>query len=296
MAALSGGYESFFGLGERPFSLTPDPHYYFRSRSHARAFDSLAFSLRRRERFVLVTGDAGLGKSTLCRAVSEQMGHRLRTSLLPNPLLSPEDVLRLMLEDFGASLPHAAQENDLPPSRFALRKQLYEHLYGMGAAQHGPALVVDDAHRLPSPVVAELLSLAGQEREGKALISVVLVAHAVEVGRGTLAVRLLDQKVSSRVRLLALEREECSAYVTHRLHTAGAAAHVTFSARALDLVYRLSGGVPRLINLLCDGALHECALVRAHRVEVPMIETSAADLEITRARPRRFRWFGRRVS
>ena len=70
MAALSGGYESFFGFGERPFSLTPDPYFYFRSRSHARAFDALAFSLRRREPFVLVSGDAGVGKSTLCRTLS----------------------------------------------------------------------------------------------------------------------------------------------------------------------------------------------------------------------------------
>lgn len=290
----SFGYESFFGLLERPFSLTPDSKYYFRSRSHARAFDALTAGFERRERIVLVTGDLGVGKTTLCRALAQHVGRSRPLSVVSNPLLAPEELLRLVLQDFGAFEP-SRQGRFTFASRAELDERLQHHLQRSEATRHGAVLIVDEAQRLPMPVVTELLSLSALVRDGQAAVSLILVGQSAAGEASNLAIRNIDRHVSARIALTPLDRDECAAYVEHRLAVASAAIEVRFSPRAIDTLFALSGGVPRLVNLLCERALQEGALAGARSIEPHMVEVSAAELEIRRARPRRFRWFSKKI-
>lgn len=295
MAVVSSfGYESFFGLLERPFSLTPDSKYYFRSRSHARAFDALTAGLDRRERVILVTGDLGVGKTTLCRALAQHIGASRPFSVIANPLVSPEGLLRLLLEDLGGVEP-TGQRHFALASRDEFVERLQQYLQRSAATRHGALLIVDEAQRLPRAVVNEIVALSAIVREGLAALSMVLVGQSTAAEASNLAIRDIDRQVSARIRLQPLERDECAAYVEHRLAVASTSIEVTFSARAIDTLYALSGGVPRLLNLLCERALQEGALAGPRSIEPTMIEVSAAELAIHRARPRRFRWFSRKT-
>src|SRR5439155_823073 len=181
-------YESYYGFSEKPFSLTPDPKYLYRSEPHANAFDLLQYAIRRREGFVVVTGDIGTGKTTLCRALLEQIDRTTFTALVLNPFLTEEDLLKRILQDFG---------------------------------------------------------------------------------------------VISRA-------EAVSAYVAHRLTIAGGSASVAFAPKALREVHRRSGGIPRLINLICDRALLTAYSIRANRITRDMVAHAAISLDVQEPQPRAF--------
>jgi general secretion pathway protein A len=296
MDAMSGPptYESFFGLVERPFSLTPDPKYFFKSRAHGRAIETLTFGLRRRERFLLVTGDLGVGKTVLCRTLVEQFRRRGLVSLISNPLMTPDQFLRLLLEDFGAVAPDDARLDGA--ATYELHELLLNFLGELQTTHEGSVIVIDEAHTLPAAVVDHLLQLARVEHHRERVVQFVLVGQPTAGEHGALGIGVLDEHVSTKARLLPLGRDECADYVLHRLTIAGGAAAASFTPRAIDTLYGLSGGVPRLVNLLCERALQEAAAANAHRIESPAVEAAASALQLLRSRPRRFRWFSRRVS
>jgi general secretion pathway protein A len=284
------GYEAHFGLVERPFSLTPDPKYYFRSRSHTRAFETLTSAIARRESMMLVAGDLGLGKTTLCRTLAEVLQRKTRTAMAASAFVSPDDLLRRLLQDFGAVSKDEARRGRLTGASHAeLRRQLDDFLLRLQSGKDGAVLIVDEAHGLPALTVDLLVSLAGLELGGEKVLQIVLAGQPPLGGAPTLA-RPLDERLSARARLLPLERDECERYIAHRVTIAGGTG-VAFSSRAVEAIYSLSGGVPRLVNLLAERALQEGAAQGAGRIEPQMIESAASALELLRLRPRRFRWF-----
>jgi general secretion pathway protein A len=285
------GYEAFFGFVERPFSLTPDPKYYFRSRSHSRAFDALAAGIARRESLLLVTGDLGVGKTTLCRTFIELLERKTRAALVGNSLLSPEDLLRILLQDLGAVAKDEVRRGRLiGATRFELQQMLDEFLLDLRSNKDSAVLIVDEAHSLPAATVDQIVSLASRESNREKVLQVVLAGQPSGGGAPSLP-RPLDERLATRTRLLPLERDEFERYVSHRLTIAGGS-DVSFSSRALEVIYGLSGGVPRLVNLLCERALQEGAAAGSHKIEPSMIESAASGLELLRLRPKRFRWFG----
>lgn len=284
-------YEAFYGFVERPFSLTPDPKYYFRSRSHSRAFDALSAGIGRRESLLLVTGDLGVGKTTLCRTVMALLERKTRAALVGNSLLSPEDLLRLLLQDLGVIAKDEVLHGRLVgATRPELRQMLDEFLVRLRSTKDGAVLIIDEAHSLPSATVDQIVELAALESNREKVLQILLAGQPSVTGGPTLP-RALDDRLSTRAKLLPLERDECERYVSHRLTIAGGAG-VTFSPRAVDVIYGLSGGVPRLVNLLAERALQEGATQNARRIEPTMIESAASALQLLRLRPKRFRWFG----
>lgn len=285
-------YESFYGLAERPFSLTPDPRFHYRSRSHARASELLALGQRRGEGLLLITGEVGTGKTVLARTLVARRESGVPTAYVPHPLLAPEDLLRVLLQELGV----VSASDAWGRLGQATRQELHEALAGFLATalrdDYVAIAMIDEAQSVPPAIVAELLALEALEVRGRRVLQVVLVGRAAPGSAATLPNRQIDQRVVTRARLLPLERDECGTYVAHRLAAAGAGAGEIFMPRALDSLYELSGGVPRLVNLLCERALHEGALVGIRRIEPPMIERAAVALELSHARPRRFRWFG----
>lgn len=275
-----------------PFSLTPDPRFYFRSRSHGRVFDLLSSALVRRETLLLVAGDLGVGKTTLCRTLIDLQHRKSRAALVGNALLSPNDLIRLLLQDLGAlSADEITQGSTIACDRAQLLERFDRFIGELRTSGDGAVVIVDEAHSLPPSTTDQLLELATLPSNRDRAVQFLLAAQPA-VGNGPVLPALVDQRVNVRARLLPLERDECANYVAHRLAVAGELG-VVFSAESIGVIYRLSGGVPRLVNLLCERAMQQADQARTRRVEAAMIDTAASALDLIRLRPRRFRWFGR---
>jgi general secretion pathway protein A len=250
-------YEDYYGFVEKPFSLTPDPKYLYKSESHANAFELLQYAVRRREGFVVVTGDIGTGKTTLCRAVLEQLDRKTFTALILNPFLAEEDLLRLILQDFGVVSRDEIKRGRLAGvSKPELIETLNDFLLSLLPLRATAVLIIDEAQNLPRQVLEHIRILTNLETNKEKLLQIVLVGqmNLKDVLRSP-ELRQLDQRVSIRYSLKPLTKEETAAYVAHRLTIAGGGSAVSFTPKALHVVHRCTTGIPRLINLLCDRAL-----------------------------------------
>ena len=286
-------YTAFFRFSQSPFSLTPDPKFYFRSRSHSRAFDALSAAIERRESVMLVLGDLGVGKTTLCRTLLDLQERKSRAALVGNALLSPEDLLRLMLQDLGAVSKDDMKQGRLATSTRAQLVDMFDQFLGrLRASSDGAVLIVDEAHSLPPATKDQVIEIASLESNRDRVLQFLLAAQPAVGGAPTLP-EMTDDRLAIRARLLPLERDECGRYITHRLAIAGGNP-VTFSPEAIEVIYGLSGGVPRLVNLLCERALQEAAAAMTNRIEPAMIQSAASALDLLRLRPKRFRWYGTR--
>ena len=286
-------YAAFYRFVQRPFSLTPDPRFYYRSRSHARVFDALSAAIARRESVMLVLGDLGVGKTTLCKTLLDLQERKSRAALLGNALLSPDDLLRMMLQDLGAVPKEDVQQGRLLGASRAQLLGMFDQFLGhLKATSEGAVLIVDEAHSLPPATKEQVIEIASLA-SNKDRVLQFLLAGQPALGGAPMLPSLPDERISVRARLLPLERDECERYIIHRLAIGGGNT-VTFSPQALEVIYALSGGVPRLVNLLCERALQEGAAREAHGIEPSMIESAASALDLIRLRPKRFRWYGTR--
>ena len=280
-------YEDYYGFVEKPFSLTPDPRYLYKSESHANAIELLQYGIRRREGFVVVTGDIGTGKTTLCRAVLEKMDRKTFTALVLNPFIAEDDLLRLILQDFGVVSRAEIKRGRLSGvSRQELIETLNEFLLSLLPLRATAVLIIDEAQNLPRPVLEHIRILSNLETDKEKLLQIILVGqlNLKDVLR-TPELRQLDQRVSIRYSLRPLTQEETAAYIAHRLTIAGGGAAISFTPSALQAVHRCTAGIPRLINLLCDRALLGAYSERAQRVTADMVRRGAGSLDL--AVPRR---------
>ncbi|HEV8347680.1 MAG TPA: AAA family ATPase [Vicinamibacterales bacterium] len=275
-------YENYYGFAEKPFSLTPDPKYLYRSQSHASAFDLLQYAIRRREGFVVVTGDIGTGKTTLCRALLEEIDRTTFTALVLNPFLSEEDLLKRILQDFGV-----VSRDEMKTGRLAtVTKQelidtLYDFLLSLIPLKASAVLIIDEAQHLPLPVLEQIRILSNLETDKEKLLQIILVGQLnLQPLLRSPHLRQLDQRVSIRYQLEPLDRDTVSAYIAHRLTIAGGSAAVTFTPKAIDEVHRLSGGIPRLINLICDRALLAGYSLQTNRITDEMVVHAANSLDM----------------
>src|ERR671924_1284131 len=275
-------YEHYYGFAEKPFSLTPDPKYLYRSQSHANAFDLLQYAIRRREGFVVVTGDIGTGKTTLCRALLEQIDRTTFTALVLNPFLTEEDLLKRTLQDFGIVSRDDVRSGSLAGvTKQELIDSLYDFLLSLVPIDASAVLIIDEAQNLPLPVLEQIRILSNLETDKEKLLQVILVGQLnLQTLLRSPELRQLDQRVSIRYELKPLDRETVAAYVAHRLTVAGGRGSVTFSPGALDDVHRLTGGIPRLINLVCDRALLAGYSLRTNRITEEMVAHAAETLNL----------------
>jgi general secretion pathway protein A len=294
-------YERYFGLSEKPFSLTPDPKFLYRSPSHANAFELLQYAIRRREGFVVVTGDIGTGKTTLCRAVLEDIDRNTFTALVLNPFLSEEDLLKRILQDFGVISREDVKRGQLAHvTKQELIDALYEFLLGLIPLKASAVLIIDEAQNLPVSVLEQIRILSNLETDKEKLLQIVLVGqlNLVPLLRSP-EMRQLDQRVSIRYQLDPLDEEGVASYIAHRLTVAGASGAVRFSRKAVEKIHRLSGGIPRLINLICDRALLAGFAERSNRISPEMVTDAAEGLDVQHPvqvrRSARWRWLIRRT-
>jgi len=269
-------YEPFYGLREKPFSLSSDARFFYQSRAHAPAFDDLLRAIRRRESLTVLSGDIGTGKTTLCRAVLQSLDHKTFSAFVPDPFASREDLLKLLLTEFGVA---SSEDVTTGPLRDASRTQLTYLLHeflGSLAPLHAFAVVfVDEAQNLSVPLLEELRILSDSDSQ----MQVVLVGQLELNDRLRLPeMRQLDQRISARCRLEPLDLAGVAGYVSHRLHRAGGTAdRVSFSGEAIEAIFEMSGGVPRVINKVCDRALQTAYAQKAASIERQIVEAANAD-------------------
>jgi general secretion pathway protein A len=241
-------YEAFYGLREKPFSLTPDPKFFYLSQSHREALDHLLYGIQQREGFVAITGDVGTGKTTLCRALLGKLDERTKTALILNPILSEEELLRSILQDFGLRGSGTTKKE--------LIDELNEFLIQLLVEGKNAVLILDEAQDLSEQILEQIRLLSNLETEKEKLIQIILVGQLGLLDLlGAPGLRQLNQRISVRFKIRPLSPHETNQYIFHRLLVAGSTGEAIFSASALQAIYRYSQGVPRLINLACDRAL-----------------------------------------
>ena len=273
-------YEDYYGFVQPPFSLTPDPRFLYRSESHDVALQQVWQAIRRKEGFIVLTGDIGTGKTTLCRTLLEQFDQTTFTALILNPFLSVEELLREVLLSFGVVSRDALKTGRLATaSKHELVRTLHDFLLSLVPLHGSAVLIIDEAQHLSPDVLEEIRVLSNLETNDQKLLQVVIVGqlNLLDILQKA-ELRQLDQRISIRCSLKALTREEVEAYVTHRLWVARGSTSVTFTPKAFDLVHSISGGVPRMINLICDRSLMVGCEKQTSRISEEHVVAAAAQL------------------
>lgn len=273
-------YEEYYGFVQPPFSLTPDPRFLYRSESHDVSLQQVWQAIRRKEGFIVLTGDIGTGKTTLCRTLLEQFDETTFTALILNPFLSVEELLREVLLTFGVVSRDALTRGRLSTaSKHELIRTLHDFLLSLVSLHGSAVLIIDEAQHLSPAVLEEIRILSNLETNDQKLLQMVIVGqlNLLDV-LAKAELRQLNQRISIRCSLKALTREEVEAYVTHRLWVARGSTSVTFTPKAFDLVHALSGGVPRIINLVADRALMAGCEAQTSKITEDHIVKAAANL------------------
>jgi general secretion pathway protein A len=241
-------YHAHYGLLRSPFEMTPDPAFLWMSDSHSEGLATLVYGVKERKGFVLLTGEVGTGKTTLLHALLAQLDRSTVAAFLFNPRLEPLDFFRVLFDELGIETPCATKAEYL----IALNRFLIARL-----EQDLPTLlIIDEAQNLSAEMLEEVRLLSNLETPSSKLLQIMLVGQpelAEMLARPEL--RQLRQRIVMRHRLRPFTREETATYVQERLRIAGFTGKELFEKRALQRLYEVTGGVPRLVNVVCDGAL-----------------------------------------
>ncbi len=272
-------YKDYFRLNEMPFSIAPDPRFLFMSDRHREAMAHLLYGVQGEGGIVLLTGEVGTGKTTICRSLLEQLPEHIDVAFILNPRMSVEELLETICEEFHIKI--TAKQRGIKTFVDALNAQLLAaHAQGRRAI-----LIVDEAQSLDATVLEQLRLLTNLETNTRKLLQIFLIGQP-EL-QGMLArpeMRQVAQRVVARYHLGNLNQPEANTYVAHRLRIAGASPLI-FPEALVKQVYRASNGVPRLINLICDRALLGTYVQGQQQVTAPIIRQ--AILEVFAATPRK---------
>ncbi len=269
-------YKNYFGIEENPFSLTPDPRYLYMTNGHQEALAHLLYGVNEGGGFVLLTGEVGTGKTSVCRCLLEQLPAEAEVALILNPRLSEIELLANICDELGIKRPKTS-------SLKVMVDLLNEHLLRLHADGRHAILIIDEAQNLSPDVLEQVRLLTNLETDKRKLLQIILIGQPeLDDLLNRTELRQLAQRITSRTHLEPLSATETTAYITHRLDVAGLGAAI-FSPGARAEVYRRSGGVPRLINSLCDRCLLAAYAQETRQVERKMVRTAAVEV------------FGRRV-
>jgi general secretion pathway protein A len=280
-------YLSFFGLNEKPFAITPDPRYLYLSERHAEALAHLLYGINEAGGFVQLTGEVGTGKTTTIRSLLAQTPKNAEVALILNPRMTPPEFLLTICEELGIGVPDGA-ENSLKD----LVDILNDYLLKAHAGGRRVVLVVDEAQNLAPAVLEQVRLLTNLETNTQKLLQIILIGQPeLRELLGRVELRQLAQRITGRYHLDPLSSDETAAYVRHRLRVAGATTDI-FTAPALGEIFRLSGGVPRVINVIADRALLGAYTQDRHRVAGSLVRNAAAEVFGRRFAPAWLPWAG----
>ena len=265
-------YQKFFYLKEMPFHVTPNPKFLYLGIKHREAIELLRYGINKRKGFIVLTGEVGTGKTTTCRALLETLADNVETALILNPLLGPDELLKTVTSDFGLNSDEESVKSHLDLLNTFLLKV---------TEQGGNAVVIiDEAQNLSERALEMLRLISNLETERDKLVQIILVGQPeLKEKLGAKELRQLNQRIVVRYDLAPLDRKETGAYIRSRLFVAGGSGSVEFTESAAGAVYEATGGIPRMINILCDRAL-TAAFIKTKR-EVGAEEVADAVKELT---------------
>jgi general secretion pathway protein A len=265
----------FYGFTENPFSLSTDPKFVYHSVSHDAAAQELLSAIRRRDDLAVLTGERGIGKTTLCRAVMEELDHRTLTAYVDNPLASPERLLETVLFAFGVV---AKLDGDGGPraSRQDLAAALRDFVASLAGLRAFAVVFVDDAHNLPAESF-EVLAGVSDMHAKSGLLQIVLVGEPALREKIAASSRVAE-RVTVECELGPLGPDEVGGYIARRLQLAGSQPRVAFTTTAVESIFALSRGVPGIVNVLCDRALALGSAVLTNNVDTTLVARAAADV------------------
>jgi len=240
-------YNQFYGFKESPFNLTPNSRFFFASHKHTEALDSLVYAINQRKGFVVITGEIGSGKTTVCRTLLSKLDRHTQVALITNTHLNSKDLLMMVLEDL--EIEHSNG------SKAKLLSQLNSYLIDQIQQDNNVVLIIDEAQNLKPAVLEEIRMLSNLETETEKLIQIILLGQPELKQKLSMhGLEQLRQRVAVYFHLSPLTEAETTEYVLHRLKVASDTDHQYLTPEALKLVYQFSKGVPRLVNQICDNA------------------------------------------
>ncbi|MCK4509167.1 MAG: AAA family ATPase [Desulfuromonadales bacterium] len=266
-------YQEHFKLREAPFSLTPDPDYFYNYTGHQQALNVLLVALQSGEGLIKITGEVGTGKTLLCRKLIVALNNDFQTAYLPNPLLKPFELYQAFAEELGINIPHGITMHDLV-------KRITEQLVVLQQKGKKAVLCIDEAQAMPQETLEALRLFSNLETEKQKLLQIVVFAQP-ELNKmlESSDLRQLRQRITFSYDLPALDREAVTGYVNYRLKVAGHGEGTLFDTAALDAVYRSSRGIPRLVNIICHKALMVAYGQGQRVVDLPQVKTASRDTE-----------------
>ena len=265
-------YLDYYGLTDPPFDITPNPRFLFYSAKHREAFNHLLYGIRERKGFVQLTGEVGAGKTTLCRAMLEQLDDRFATALILNPVMSPYEMVKAIAVEFGLPV------NGL--DRLDIMAVINEFLLQQVERGKDAVLIIDEAQDLTDELLEQIRLLSNLETDNRKLLQIVLMGQPeLREKLDNPRLRQLRQRITVRYHLLPLSRAEISQYVTHRLHLCGGNGTPCFTKPALWRVYRYTQGIPRLVNAVCDKALLAGFVEHQKHIGFRLVSRAVRELE-----------------
>jgi len=265
-------YLDYYGLTEPPFDITPNPRFLFYSAKHREAYNHLLYGIRERKGFVQLTGEVGAGKTTLCRALLEQINGHYATALILNPVLSADELMKAIATEFGLDVRGL--------DRLDTVAVINNYLLWLAEQGQDAVLIIDEAQNLTEDLLEQVRLLSNLELDNRKLLQIILL------GQPELRDRLnhpnlcqLRQRITVRYHLEPLNNSETNQYIRHRLEVSGAKDALHFTRPALWRIHHYSGGIPRLVNALCDKALLAGFVNQREQLDYRVIGTAIRELE-----------------
>ena len=267
-------YLDFFGLDKYPFQLKPDPAFLYLSKAHARAKAYMEYTIWNRDGFLVITGEIGSGKTTLIKELVSGLDDNVVVATIHQTQLDDTEFLQAFLANFGIEAWQAKK-----PELLSLLRKFLEEQKELG---HQVLLIVDEAQHLDKRALEEIRLLAAMEVDGEEVLSFILVGHPELMGTiNAPDMEQLSQRVRLRYHIAELSADEIQEYISTRLSLAGNANADIIPARLLPVIYDYTGGIPRLINILCHAALMTACVEESHELSEDILRTAAKELEWT---------------
>lgn len=257
-------YKEFFGLEIMPFNTTPDASFFFESEQHNEALARLKYAIEERKGFVLITGEIGSGKTTVCHTLLSQLDKDVKTALVTNTRLTGKELLKTICCEFDIEWKKA--------SHIELVHKLNDFLIDQLRDDNNAVIIIDEAQNLTPKILEEIRLISNLETDKEKLVQIILMGQPELAEKLELPeLKQLKQRIVTRYHIYPLAAAECERYINHRLNIAGAQGRRIFDNDAVNEIIDYSKGVPRLINIACDQAMLQAYSMGKHRVTRDMV-------------------------